>query len=1294
MTRLSGPPEADGRHFDAIIVGSGYGGAVAACRLAGLKKSDGTALRVCLLERGREYLPGDFPEDVCDLWPHVQIDSSVGTVGRRDALFDIRTNHGVSALVGCALGGTSQINAGVVLAPDAPVFQKVDDDTGRPLWPKSLRVHGILDPYFQRVRNMLDATPFPDIPNEPLPKLRALERLHWMLKKHDKQPVEFETPPIAVSFESGTNQHGVPQSKCINCGNCCTGCNHSAKNTLTTNYLAVAHQLGVEMYTQVLVSRVEKSNGSKNSWKVFFEPNHPRSGGEPTCLESSFVILAAGTLGSNEILLRSREFSGLSLSTRLGLGFSCNGDGIAAGYDHLDLIHASQAGNVARVGPCITGMIKYRPAGDDIRKQFIVQEGSIPTPLRWMFQELGSLSFFAKQFTSLFGMSLGRDPAAPSPSCLEHSQIYLTMGHDSDAGKLYLDDNVGRLRIQWKLPGADATYDEQDRLLARSAVHLGGTYLPNPARKLLDTATFEPLKDASEMDKPIVGSQTFTVHPLGGCAMADDAREGVVNDDCQVFEGDQGVKIHDGLYVCDGSVMPTSLGANPLLTIASIAERAMDQLVADQGWRAHSAQEVHLTPASLPTPNRAAVRSDIVDISFRETLEVYLAPSAPCGVKSIRKLKRKAAAAVSSYPKGTSPPLLRIRYKIDHAFQSLLHDPSHRAVIIADPQDDGIVELPAPIGKVRVVAGELELFRVSDTNIFSRIWISAGREIRYLLNKNKNTIEIGSKIDNFRKILAHPRQVLHYLDISGHKREVIYRIDLESVNAKQTETYHLAGFKAVQNRCDVDLLDATTTVFATVRRGDRNGEIVATGTLVVSLPEFFRSKQSRIREFNQDTIQIDQEADGVIGATALISTGTMLIKAIGQPFFASFRKPVYPTQLPPLRNYLPAVTGRTPAPCFHDFARSVNGLPPPKSASLSLPSGADAQLTRYANPDSSLSPILLVHGFGTASTTFTMETQPVPLAKYLWQAGFDVWLLDNRISIASKSAHQPWSLDSIATEEIPVAIQHIHTATQKQVAALGHCVGGLVLLMALLKDHLLCKKLAAVAISQVGTTIVGSTINEFKSPIAAFLESYVGLNVVDAYPNDSPKDTDSLHENQWRGRFIDRLLSAYHVPAEEVCDSAVCHRVSGMYGLAFNHRNVKGHTHANLHRLFGPANMKTFKHLARIFDAGQPVASGGERTYVSNRNLAAGLEVPLCFLHGADNGVFHSDTVTRTMAQLRQVLPPTAPLEGYRIENYGHQDCIIGNRAHHDVFPLLRSFFEQPSDRNLRPAIRGIVPVH
>ena len=341
--RLARPLEQMADHYDAVVVGSGYGGAIAAARLARAGR------RVCVLERGREFQPGEFPDTLAGAAREFQVRWGTRRFGRAGGLFDLVADTEVSVLVGSGLGGTSLINAGVALrAPDATFDEH---------WPSAFRGNGraVLDPYYSRAEAMLGSTPLPDEPL--LPKFAALQRAAAAV---DATAVH---PPINVSLTEGPNRFGVPMTACNLCGDCVSGCNHGAKNTLLQTYLpdAVAH--GAEAFTEATVRTVLRQDPGA-AWTVTFvsgADGRSRFDAPELFVTADIVVLAAGTLGTTEILFRSRA-QGLALSPRLGERFSGNGDALAWAYDADEPVGGVGHGQrpvtaESQVGPAITGMI-------------------------------------------------------------------------------------------------------------------------------------------------------------------------------------------------------------------------------------------------------------------------------------------------------------------------------------------------------------------------------------------------------------------------------------------------------------------------------------------------------------------------------------------------------------------------------------------------------------------------------------------------------------------------------------------------------------------------------------------------------------------------------------------------------------------------------------------------------------------------------------------------------------------------------------------------------------------------
>jgi cholesterol oxidase len=165
MARLSSPINQIKDHYEVVVVGSGYGGGISASRLARAGR------QVCLLERGKEFQPGEYPDTEPETLQEMQADFPDAHIGSRDSLYDFRVNEDINVFLGCGLGGTSLVNANVVLRAEPRVF----DD---PRWPQEIRddLNTLVEDGYRHAIEMLRPMPLPESIN--LPKLTALETSH------------------------------------------------------------------------------------------------------------------------------------------------------------------------------------------------------------------------------------------------------------------------------------------------------------------------------------------------------------------------------------------------------------------------------------------------------------------------------------------------------------------------------------------------------------------------------------------------------------------------------------------------------------------------------------------------------------------------------------------------------------------------------------------------------------------------------------------------------------------------------------------------------------------------------------------------------------------------------------------------------------------------------------------------------------------------------------------------------------------------------------------------------------
>ncbi len=465
----------------------------------------------------------------------------------------------------CGLGGTSLINANVCLSPDPRVFE----DTA---WPQEVRRDRLLAEGFVRARHMLR----PEVsPNGPSYEKVAALRIAASAFERQVKPI-----PLHVAYESGPNAAGVHQEACIECGDCCGGCNVGAKTTTLSTYIADAAAFGAEVFTGIRV--LSLSRDEQHGWRVWAMPTEADTHrGHRYFITADIVVLAAGTLGSTEILLRSRA-EGLALSDWLGSRFTVERrrhrarlQQRRAGQRHRRRPAAQSAGCAGRAG----GQRADRPARYDRCARW-------PRHVRMRTAECLRLGFAGDCWRRARPSSAStkkvrsatswRPWSAPTDSLIKgayqgavhNTQTFLAVGHDAGNGLMRLDDD--RLAIEWTNGPQQRVFQRIEAALTTAAHATGGTYMRNP------------------VSEKMLGGNLMTVHPLGGCTMGESSATGVVNHKGQVFDASRGAApdaVHAGLYVCDGAVIPCPLGIHPLMTITALAERAMILLARDRGWQ-------------------------------------------------------------------------------------------------------------------------------------------------------------------------------------------------------------------------------------------------------------------------------------------------------------------------------------------------------------------------------------------------------------------------------------------------------------------------------------------------------------------------------------------------------------------------------------------------------------------------------------------------------------------------------------------------------------------------------------
>ncbi len=517
-------------HFDVVVVGTGFGGAAVACRLA-----QGGA-RVLMLERGRRWTLEEYPRRVGDSWLYHPAHPQ-----KLNGWLDLRFFRGMIVAQGAGVGGGSQCYSSVLMPADANLF-----DDG---WPPEITA-AELAPHHANVKRMLSVVQIPEGQPTGRAKLlgRAAERLGYA-ERFERVPLgiafdpewnyELENPLDVGHSRTFVNEHGQQQGTCVHLGNCDIGCDVRAKNTLDLNYIPAAERHGAQVRALHVVRCVEPQGaGYKVSFDRIADGALVRG-----AVSADRVVLAAGSLGSTELLLRCRDqYRTLpGVSRALGRRWSANANVFTSA------VYGSEAGVQQSIGPTITTGLDFMD-GAVGGERFYVADDGFPNML------LGALKT---------GLRAGRvNPLAWA------LQTHLRRGLD--------EKNPARNVMVWLGEGIDAG-DGQLRLgrapLAPWRKELRLTWDVRRSRHVIDEiiAMHKRLSESTggRFRVPIFWTllrQLATVHPLGGCAVGSSAADAVVDHRGEVFG-------HPNLFVADGSVIPGAIGRNPSMTIAALGER-------------------------------------------------------------------------------------------------------------------------------------------------------------------------------------------------------------------------------------------------------------------------------------------------------------------------------------------------------------------------------------------------------------------------------------------------------------------------------------------------------------------------------------------------------------------------------------------------------------------------------------------------------------------------------------------------------------------------------------------------
>jgi cholesterol oxidase len=342
-----------------------------------------------------------------------------------------------------------------------------------------------------------------------------------------------------------------------------------------------------------------------------------------------------------------------------------------------------------------------------------------------------------------------------------------------------------------------------------------------------------------------------------------------------------------------------------------------------------------------------------------------------------------------------------------------------------------------------------------------------------------------------------------------------------------------------------------------------------------------------------------------------------------------------------------------------ESATAAVAMPPAEVHAVPTSDGTEVRLTRYKF--GTKGPLVLAPGYGNAARAFAIDTVPKNWVQYLGEHGYDVWLLDYRASPDLPSSFTQFTVDDIALRDWPAAIDTVRSVTgEDSVQAMGHCVGGLSLFMAVGGGM---EGLRSATFSSLAGHPIPTPGNQARA-WARMATIFKALGIKGLNTDYDPK--------AWDGKLIEAVMRL--VPFRHVYDNPVARRIYFIYGDVFDYENINKPTMEQaVPSFFGNGNITFFEHISLMIRASAARNKEGKDTYLSNLDA---YKLPINFITGEHNKMFVPKGLQRTYDTLRRAHGPQ-DYTHHVIKDYAHLDLWLGTNAERDVWPTALAELEK-----------------